>query len=94
VLPFLKSKNDKAAGIAGVIVKHREPDEKPEQDQEDDPSMAIKACARALIDAVHSRDEQGVADAISDAFEILESMPHDEAEHESPSPHTYEAQDE
>ncbi len=87
MLPFLAKKNEKAAQ-SGVIVKTREPDEKPEQDQ-DDPSAAIKACAKALIDAIHSRNEQGVADAIADAFEILESQPHEE---ESIEPHSYSAQ--
>jgi hypothetical protein len=88
VLPFLKNK-DKS--VAGLIIKTRKPDEKPEQDQQDDPSAAIKACANALIQAVHMRDEQGVADAISDAFQILDAMPHEEGEHK-PAPHSYEAQ--
>lgn len=88
MLPFLKNKNDKA-GQTGIIVKNRAPDEKPEQDQ-DDPSAAIRACSRALIDAVHRSDEQGVADALSDAFEILGSKADDEAD--QPEPHSYDAQ--
>lgn len=86
MLPFLKNKQKSSSG---VIMQTRAPDEKPDE-QQDDPSAAIKACSKALIHAVHMRDEQGVADALSDAFAILESMPHDEA----PEPHSYEAQNE
>lgn len=88
MLPFLAKKNQ--AGNANLIVKTREPDEKLQEDQ-DDPSAAIRSCSKALIDAVHARDEQGVSDALKDAFDILESLPHEE---ESVEPHSYEAQDE
>lgn len=83
MLPFLAKKNQ--ASSSGLLVKTRTPDEQPAD--QDDPSAPIRACSKALIDAVHARDEQGVSDALADAFEILESMPHDEAQ-----PHSYEAQ--
>lgn len=88
MLPFLKKKNE--TGISGVMIKHRTPDEKPEETTEDDKDAAIHACAQDLIDAVHAQDVKGAAEAIRSAFEILESMPHEEAEHTSP--HSYEAQ--
>jgi len=84
MLPFLKKRQE--AQISGLQIKNREPDEKPEQDQ-DDSSAAIEACAAALISAIHSHDAKGVAEAMKDAFEILESMPHEEVE-----PHSYDAQ--
>ncbi len=87
MLPFLKNKKD-SGGIAGVLIRHRQPDEKPEQEQQDDPSAAIRACAQGLIDAVHKRDVQGVADHLYDAFEILESTPHEESQAE---PHSYDS---
>lgn len=92
MLPFLKRKND--AGIAGVIVKHRQPDEKSEENQEDneDKDAAIHACAQDLISAVHAHDIKGAAEAIRSAFEILDEMPHIEGEHVEP--HSYEAQKE
>lgn len=75
MLPFLAKKKESA--VPGLAIKIRTPDEVPEQDQ-DDSSAAIDACSQALIDAVHRRDAKGVSDAIKDAFDILESMPHEE----------------
>lgn len=88
MLPFLKRKNE--AGIAGIIVKNRQPDEKPDSEDKDDPSAGIHACAQALINAVHSKDAKGVSEALKDAFAILDSEPHEEGEHISP--HSYDAQ--
>jgi hypothetical protein len=86
ILPFLAKKNQQAAGI---IIKTRQPDE-PEASS-DSSSEAIEACAQDLINAVHAHNIKGVADAMKSAFDILESMPHEENE-ESASPHSYEAQ--
>lgn len=87
MLPFLAKKNDKA-NQTGLVIKTRSPDDKPDQD---DPQAAIKACARDLINAIHAKDEQGVADALYDALDIMESQPSENNE-ESNSPHTYEDQ--
>jgi hypothetical protein len=87
VLPFLKRKE---ASSPGLIVKTRTPDEKPEENQEDDSSAAIHACAQDLILAVHSKDVKRTAEALTAAFEILDSMPHEEGEHINP--HSYDAQ--
>lgn len=88
MLPFLKPKQ---AGIATLIVKNRTPD-KPEENQEDG-DVAIHACAKDLIDAVHAKDIKGAAEAIRSAFEILEKLPHEENE-DRPEPHSYEASQE
>jgi hypothetical protein len=88
LLPFLKPK-DKS--VAGLIIKQRTPDEKPESEQ-DDSSASIDACAEELIRAVHARDTKAVANAMKDAFTILESEPHKEGEHVEK--HTYAAQNE
>lgn len=89
MLPILKRL--KEAPVAGLIVKTRAPDEKP-QDESDDHSAAIEACARDLITALHAKDVKGVASAICSAFEILDSLPHEEGEHTNASPHSYDAQ--
>lgn len=82
LLPFLQNKN---RNVAGLIIKKREPDvEKVEENQVDDPSMAIEACADAMIDAMHNRDAKALASALKDAFDILESLPHDEVNHDEP----------
>ena len=87
MLPFLKNKNVQSAG---VVVKTREPDEKPEQDQYDS-REGVKAAASALINAVHSKNVEAVADAIEDLIEMIQAAGSDEKE-EMPEPHSYEAQ--
>lgn len=89
MLPFLKRREQ---ATPGLIVTTRTPDEKPEENQ-DDPTAAMKACAQDLINAIKADDVQGVADALYDAFDIRESMPEESgSEKESTSPHTYESQ--
>lgn len=83
MLPFLKKKDTPAAGL---IIKTRTPDEPAES--EDDSSAAIESCAHALINAVHARDAKSVAAAMKDAFDILESQPHEEYS----SKHDYDSQ--
>lgn len=90
MLPFLKNKQQ---SVAGLIIKSRTPDEKPEVDQdeqESDDSAAIESCVRALINAIHANDIKGGADALVDAFAIMEMRPHNEVEHDEP--HSYDAQ--
>lgn len=80
MLPFLKKKD--TPGAAGVIIKRRQPDEKPEgEDSQDDKDAAIHAASQDLISAIQSNDVKGVSEAIRSAFEILDSMPHEEGEH-------------
>ena len=69
-------------------MKTRPADEEPEEDMGD---SAIRACAQDLISAVQASDVKGVAEAIRSMFEIMDSQPHVEGEHE---PHSYDAQDE
>lgn len=76
--------------MSGLIIKTREPDEHSEQESEDDSSAAINSCAAELIRAVHSKDTAGVANALKDAFYILDSMP--EEEQGTVEPHSYDAQ--
>lgn len=42
----------------------------------------LSACAEDLIDAIHSKDPQAVAHALEAAFQICDSQPHEEGEHE------------
>lgn len=53
-----------------------------EQESDNKSDSGLLACAADLISAVHSKDEQGVASAMRAAFELLESEPHEEAEHD------------
>lgn len=85
MLPFLKKRQE--AGISGIQVKQRAPDEKPEA--EEDKDAAIHSAAQDLINAVHSKDPKATADALRSAFEICDSEPHEEGPHVEP--HSYEA---
>ena len=87
MLPFLK-KNQAAA--TGVIVKTRQPDEKPDMDDQDDPKAAKKAAAMDLLRAIEAKDHAGIADALQAAFEIMDAEPHEEGDHVEP--HSYDAQ--
>lgn len=82
----------KAKPQTGVIVHTRSPDEElpSEKSDENDHSAAIEACASSLINAVHAHDVKAVAEALNDAFTILDAMPHEEGEHTNP--HSYDAQ--
>lgn len=83
MLPFLKNKNQ---SVAGLIIQGRKPDEKPEdqiEQEEDSSAIAIEACAEELIKAIHDKDVKAAAQAIKDAFTILESLPHQEEPHET-----------
>lgn len=86
MLPFLAKKNESAS--PGIAIKTRQPDEKPESDQ-DDPSAAREACGQAIIDAIKSGNATTVAEAMQDMYEMCESNASDESE---ASPHTFEAQ--
>ena len=87
MLPFLKPKM-----VAGLIISKRKSDGAPQESHsEGNENEGIEACAEALIRAMHAKDAKGVAAAFKDAFEILESEPHEEASEEA-SPHTYDAQ--
>lgn len=93
MLPFLKKKD---ASVAGLIIKTRAPDAAPkadENEEKDDSSAAIEACASELVRAIHSRDAKAVAAALKDAFDILEATEEETPEEsEAPSPHSYDAQ--
>jgi hypothetical protein len=84
LLPFLKDKSRKQQ--TGVIINTVGPVKEPEQDLGKD---ALEACAMDLIIAVHTKDVKAVAEAIQSAFQVLESMPHDEV---SAEPHSYDSQ--
>ena len=81
MLPILKRL--KQAPVAGIIIKHREPDEAPAQDDQDDPSAAMESCAQDIISAIERKDSKGLAEAIYSAIEIAQSSPEDESDSNS-----------
>lgn len=79
MLPFLKAKRQ-----TGLIVSQRKPDGgKEELYEEGNENAGLEACAEDLIRAVHAKDAEAVARAFKDAFELCETQPHDEYDHET-----------
>lgn len=75
-LPFLKKRP-----VAGLIMEYRKPDGFSDKapTEEDQSDQGLTSCAEAAIRAVHAKDAAALAKAWQDAFEIMESRPHDEA---------------
>lgn len=69
MLPFLAKL--KTVADSGTIT--RKPDEDKEQEDH-----GLKTCAQQLIDAIHNKDANMAAQALKDAFDVLESQPHEE----------------
>jgi hypothetical protein len=63
-----------------MSTKIREPDQKPEENQ-DDGDAGLMSAAQDLITAVQAGDQKGAAQALRAAFQILDSEPHDEGDH-------------
>lgn len=75
-LPFLKPK---ASSVSGIIIAHRKPDGGQEMEPEaGDDSAPLHACAEDLIRALGSKDAKAVAEALKAAYEICDSMPHED----------------
>jgi hypothetical protein len=68
-IPFLTEERKQT----GVVTEHRS-----EKGREMNPGL--QAAAEELLKAVESKDAKGVALALENAFYLLESMPHEEAE--------------
>lgn len=73
MLPFNKL-NQEAAPSGPVDSIKREPDEAGEYD-------VLESAAEDLVRAVHSKDIKGVAQALRAAFDLCDSMPHEEGPH-------------
>lgn len=65
-LPFLQDRDGAAGGVIGEV-------------QMVDPG--IYSAAFELIKALESKDPQAVASALKNAFELLDSQPHEEGPH-------------
>jgi hypothetical protein len=83
MLPFLKNKE---TGIAGMIIKHRTPDVKSDSEPKKD-NLAMEAAAADLLRAFEQKDVKHIALALHSAFQIYDSLPHEEG------PHTNEGQE-
>ena len=83
-LPFFQKRRE-----TGLIVKTREPDGMMDESGPDESNDAgLEACAQDMIRACEAGDPKSMAAAFRAAFDILESLPHNEAEHEEPAAET------
>ena len=87
MLPFLKNKK---AQSTGVVVQDLSPSQPIESKDENITALAMEACAQNLLDAVAAKDTKAIADALSNAFCIMEAAPQDDES--TVEPHSYEAQ--
>lgn len=74
-LPFLPQTKE-----ASVSVPSESKLMKTQEDSGSD-SYGLESCADELIKAVHSKDIKATAQALKDAFYLLDSEPHDEGPH-------------
>jgi hypothetical protein len=86
LLPFLKKRQEGYS--SGVIVKQRQPDEV--EDKKDEMSESHMAFAKDLLQAIESKDVKGIAEALNNAFQIMDAEPHVEGDHIEK--HSYDAQ--
>lgn len=75
MLPFLKSNKNNA----GISMEYRKPDESKQAPS--DEMSGLEAAAEDLAKGIQSNDKKLIVAALRAAFMILESMPHEEAEH-------------
>jgi hypothetical protein len=75
-LPFFKK--DRRVGL---IVEQRHPDGNLERKPDEEGDPALEACAEDLLRAMNTKDIKAIADALRAAFDVMESEPHEEAEH-------------
>lgn len=80
MLPFLK----KDRGNAGIATEYRKPDQ-PEEAKDDD---GLESCAADLMRSLNENNTKGIAAALRAAFEILDSQPHEEFDHDSDDSYT------
>lgn len=80
-LPWMK---DQKKSVAGLIMAKRKPDggfEDVEQPEESKENYGLTACAEDILKAIEAKDAPALAKAFQDAFDVLETRPHDEPEH-------------
>jgi hypothetical protein len=85
LLPFLKKKQ---TSVSGLIIKDRAPNTPAEEPINENAGM--ECCAMDLIIAVHTKDVKATAEALRNAFDMLEAE--EDKQETTVSPHTYAAQ--
>jgi len=77
MLPFLKPRQ-----APGLTISIRKPDGGSEESHSaGEEDHGLDSCSEDLIRAMHAKDTKGVTAALKAAFEILDSMPHEEGPH-------------
>lgn len=66
---------DKKKAVAAILGPH------PEEEHEEKGPEALLLAAHEAMEAIHSRDAEGLLDALRAIFAELDSEPHAEGEH-------------
>ncbi len=74
MLPFLKKTKEASASLP---IESQE--RKPDNDNDFD---SLEVAAQDLLHAIEKKDAKAVAEALRAAFELVDSQPHFEGEHE------------
>lgn len=68
--------------MAGSIIAKIKPEGGiHDEGKENETDAGLVSAAEDMISAMHMKDAKALADAMKAAFEIMESMPHEEGEH-------------
>ena len=70
MLPFLKKNHESSVSVPETVTR--------EHDEDFD---SLEVAAEDLMNAVHSKNAKAVASALRAAFELMDSEPHQEGEH-------------
>jgi len=85
VLPFLKPKKGMAVG---VIIKKRQPDENPQENQD---ITDLESSMERLAEHLSAKDYKAAAECFKEAVKQIDEEPHEEGPHIEP--HSYESQE-
>jgi hypothetical protein len=88
MLPFLKKNKDQSA--SGIIIKSRQPDEPDNDSGADEPEYGQEDCAKDMMHALNTNDHEMFAAALGEFIDNHGKQP--DSNESSPSPHTYDAQ--
>jgi len=76
----MKNKQMKQTGII-MAVRKAEGGFADADEPKESENYGLEHCAKSILAAIDAKDASQLAKALKDAFDVLESQPHEEAEH-------------
>jgi hypothetical protein len=65
----------------GVITKIRPPDQQESEPEKPEEYDELEGIAEDILRAINMKDAKSLAEALRDAFEVIDAAPHVEGEH-------------